>query len=701
MTHRLTRHNAGCIGSSFAATALMFLFSGFALAQSAVDRVPAVPLIAHDPYFSVWSMYDKLTDGPTKHWTGAEQPMDGLLRIDRKVYRFMGDGLRDVPAMSQTGLEITPTHTRYTFEAGGVRCVVSFLSPLIPEDLNLMARPVTYLSWHLTSTDGERHAVEIFLDIDPRIAVNSPDQNVTWGRSIAKGLQVLNIGSQEQRTLNRSGDDLRADWGYFHLAVPVGEASSTAMSRHAMPSFSNTGELSAEDDAMTPKSPHQGAAFAAVEFPVVIDGTQSADRHVLLSFTQNYVIEYLDRRLKPYWAKDGLTEGQMLAEAEKQYAPVEARANKFDGDLTADLERIGGKVYARLAALAFRQTLAANGLAADLDGKPLQFPKENFSNGCISTVDVLYPSSPIFLFFNPDLLEAQLKPVMEYAATARWKWPFAPHDLGQYPLADGQVYGGGERTEEDQMPVEESGNMLIMIAAMGRAQGDMHFAKMYWPLLTNWVEYLKKHGLDPENQLSTDDFAGHLAHNANLSIKAIEAIGAYAEMARALGHADEAQEDMALAKKMAVQWEQMAKEGDHYKLAFDSSDTWSQKYNLVWDKVLDQNLFPAKLRETELTFYETKMKRYGLPLDSRKTYTKLDWEIWTATLSDSQAQFERFTAPLGKWLEETPSRVPLTDWYDTVSGRQEAFQARSVVGGIYIKALSDGALAKRWRARAE
>ena len=698
---RPIRRQAARILFSLSGFALTLLFTPLLAAQTGQERAPAVPLIAHDPYFSVWSIYDKLTDGPTRHWTGSEQPMNGLLRIDGKPYRFMGDGLRDVPAMQQTGLEITPTHTRYTFEAGGVRCMVSFLSPLIPEDLKLMARPITYLSWRVTSTDGAQHAIQIFLDIDPRIAVNSPDQNVTWGRSLAKGLQLLNIGSQDQRTLNRSGDDLRADWGYFHLAVPTDEESSTTMSRAAMRSFAKSGELPTEDDTMTPKSPNQGAARVAVEFPVTIEGANGTDRHVLLSFTQSYVIEYLDRRLKPYWAKDGRTEGQMLADAESEYASIETRTTKFDSDLTADLERSGGRVYARLATLAFRQTLAANGLALDMDGKPLQFPKENFSNGCIATVDVLYPSAPFFLFFNPDLLEAQLKPVMEYAATTRWKWPFAPHDLGQYPLADGQVYGGGERTEEDQMPVEESGNMLIMIAAMGRVQGDMHFSKEYWPLLTKWVEYLRKYGLDPENQLSTDDFAGHLAHNSNLSIKAIEAIGAYASMARDLGHTDEAKEYAALSKKMALQWEQMAKEGDHYKLAFDSSNTWSQKYNLVWDKVLDQNIFPAKLRETELAFYETKLEPFGLPLDSRKTYTKLDWQIWTATLSDSRPQFDRLVSPLGKWLDQTPSRVPLTDFYDTVSGKQEAFQARSVVGGIYIKALSESDLAKKWRTRNE
>jgi hypothetical protein len=293
------------------------------------------------------------------------------------------------------------------------------------------------------------------------------------------------------------------------------------------------------------------------------------------------------------------------------------------------------------------------------------FAKENFSNGCIATVDVLYPSAPLFLFFAPKMLEAQLLPVLEYSALARWKFPFSPHDLGQYPLANGQVYGGGEKTEEDQMPVEESGNMLILVDAVERAEGKTDLAERYWPQLTKWAEYLKRDGLDPQNQLTTDDFAGHVAHNANLSIKAIDALAAYADLAKLLDHKDVAAQYKTLAKGMAEKWVGMAQEGDHFKLAFDSPNTWSQKYNLVWDELLDYDLFPKRVRESEMAFYMTKLNKYGLPLDNRADYTKLDWSLWTATLASDPKQFNEIMDRIYSWINEGPSRVPLTDWYDT------------------------------------
>jgi Domain of unknown function (DUF4965)/Domain of unknown function (DUF1793)/Domain of unknown function (DUF5127)/Domain of unknown function (DUF4964) len=680
---------------SLSGVAAMFLFSFSVLGQ----RPPAVPLIAHDPYFSVWSAADKLTDRDTTHWTGARQPITGLARIDGKTFRFMGADPRELPAMDQVSLTVTPTHTVYKFSAGEVDLTLTFFTPAFTTDLDILSRPVTYLT--VTATGRGGHDVSVLLDVDPVIAVNTPDQAVTWGRTRAGNLNVLNVGSRDQRVLNRPGDDLRIDWGYFHIAVPDEAKAQLSLSSEAADSFVTSGALPSSDDLDMPRMPREGAAHLAVELSLGKLSATPVSAHVLLAYTEDYAIEYLGRKLRPYWQRNGQSVQDMLTSAENDFSSLEQRGTRFDDELTADLEKAGGKAYAQVAILAYRQTLAAHGFAADFDGTPLLFPKENFSNGCISTVDVLYPSGPFFLFFNPKLLEAQLKPVLEYASLPRWKWPFAPHDLGTYPLANGQVYGGGERTEEDQMPVEESGNLLILVAAMEKELGNWDFARQYWPQFSKWARYLRDEGLDPANQLSTDDFAGHLAHNANLSIKAIEGLAAYAEMARGLGKSDDAAEYSGLAKDMAAKWQQMAIDGDHYKLAFNNPGTWSQKYNLVWDRMLGFNLFPAAVRQTEIAFYLKHLNRFGLPLDSRKDYTKLDWQIWTATLADRTEDWNALLEPIGRWVNEGPSRVPLTDWYDTKTGKQESFQARSVVGGVYIKVLADEQLAAKWRNRIE
>jgi hypothetical protein len=689
------------LAAQMAALFLLLSFGGASSVALAQERPPAVPLVVHNPYFSIWSMNDRLNDGPTCHWTGAAQPLTGLTRIDGKVYRYMGADPRETPAMKQVSLAVTPTHTVYVFEAGGVQLTVAFFTPAFPQSLDLLSRPVTYLTWTVASADGQRHKVAVLLDVDPVIAVNTEDQQVTWGRSQVAGLSVLNVGSRDQQVLNRSGDNLRIDWGYFHLAVPLSESAATVASASAVDDFVQSRQLAASDEMDLPRTPRGGAAHLAVALSLACEAAHPQTQHVLLAYTQGFAIEYLQRKLRPYWQRNNRSVESMLAEAEEQYAALEARGTQYDRGLTADLTRAGGPGYAELAVLAYRQTLGAHMLVADADGQPMLFAKENFSNGDIGTVDVLYPSSPFFLVLNPVLLEAQVRPVLEYAGLPRWKFPFAPHDLGRYPLANGQEYGGGEQTEEDQMPIEESGNLLILGAALGQAEGDWHVARQYWPEFTKWARYVRAKGLDPENQLCTDDFAGHLAHNANLSIKAIEGLGAYSLMARGLGQAAVADDYLAAAREMAVRWQQMDADGDHYKLAFDRPGTWSQKYNLVWDQILGLHFFPDSVRRTEVAFYQSYLNRYGLPLDSRANYTKLDWELWTATLASDQSQFDAFVAPIVNWISESRSRVPLTDWYDTKTGKRVGFQARSVVGGVYIKALADKALAQKWQALAK
>lgn len=665
-------------------------------------RPPSTPLIVHDPYFSVWSATDTLTESDTKHWTGAAQPIVGLIRVDGNTFRFMGREAQGPPAMQQVSKLLTPTRTIYEFEKGGIHLTLTFFTPALAADLEILSRPVTYISWDVRSTDSAKHAVSIYLDCSSLLAVNTANESVVWSRAKVGGTELLSVGSSEQHVLGASGDDLRINWGHFYLAAPDSENERLAAvdARDARRIFSTSGAFPDADLLDMPATPRSGAAALASMIDFGNVGATTVSRHVLVAYDDVYSIEYLNRKLRPYWRKDGANFADLLQKSVSEYESLLARGVAFDKELTADLTAAGGSQYAEISVLAYRQAIGAHKLVADVDGTPLFFAKENFSNGCIDTVDVFYPSAPVFLLLNPKLVEGQMKPILDYASLPRWRWPFAPHDLGTYPLANGQVYGGGERTEENQMPVEETGNMLILALAVAKAEGNANLAKNYWPLLTKWANYLRAKGLDPENQLSTDDFAGHLAHNSNLSIKAIEAVASYAELAKMLGDSARAMDYRNTAKQMAEQWEHLASDGDHYKLAFDKTGTWSQKYNLVWDKVLGLNLFDGGITRKEMAFYLQHQNDFGLPLDNRRTYTKLDWIVWTATLADDQKDFQALIAPLYKYADQTPSRVPLSDWYDTKDAKQQGFQARSVVGGVFIKMMADSERWRRWSSQA-
>jgi hypothetical protein len=671
--------------------AILTLGSAGLLAQTSPPfRPPAVPLITHDPYFSVWSAYNLLTDGAVSHWTGTAQPLVGMILIDGKPYQFLGQAGRGQAGMTQTGMEILPTRTMYQFETAGLHLTLTFLTPALPEDLDILSRPASYIVWDVRSTDAASHKVSLYFHAAAALSVNTTDQQVIWSRARTGDLEVLRVGSRDQAILGRSGDNLRIDWGYAYLAGGRREVSGSAIAaeRIARQEFIKGGSLPDSDDLDMPR-PAAGAPVLAFTFDLGQVGAAPVSRHLIVAYDDLFSIEFFNRRLRPYWRRNGSDAAALLQEAERDYSSLAERCRRFDAQLVADLQKAGGEEYARIACLAYRQTVAAHKLVADIDGTPLLFSKENFSNGCIDTVDVTYPSSPFFLALNPKLLKGQLIPILEYASLPRWRFPFAPHDLGTYPLANGQVYGGREQSEENQMPVEESGNMLLMMAALAKQEGNAGFAVKYWPVLAQWANYLREKGLDPENQLCTDDFAGHLAHNTNLSLKAILALGGYAMLSEMAGRKDEAAAFRKTAEEMAGKWQQMASDGDHYRLTFDRPDSWSQKYNLVWDRLLGLKLFPPEVARKEIAYYKTKMNKFGLPLDLRRDYTKLDWELWTATLAETPQDFAALLSPIHRWVNETPDRVPLTDWYSTVDGKKQGFQARSVVGGIFIKLLAE------------
>jgi hypothetical protein len=486
--------------------------------------------------------------------------------------------------------------------------------------------------------------------------------------------------------------------------VPPGEGQDFVIAerRAARAGFAASGSIPSSDLDSPESAGDWDGPSLAYRFDLGKVGSAPVSRYVVLAYDEEFTVQYLYRWLRPYWKRKGATMANLLEESLRDYDSLTAKCKQFDEELMADLTQVGGQDYARMASLAYRESFAAQALAADYDSTPLSFPKENSSCGCVSTVDVIYPAAPILLLFNTTLLKASMTPVLTYAETYHWPFRWAPHDLGIYPQANGHDYPANVdlNSVEGHMPVEESANMILMAAAMAKADGNADYAAKYWPLFSTWANYLKEKGLNPEKQIVTDDFTGPLAHNANLSVKAISALAAYARLCEMNGKRDEAAAYRKVAQEYAEQWPHLANDGDHFRLAFDQPGTWSQKYNLVWDKILNLNLFPKDVAQKEIAFYKTKQEVDGLPLDSRAKYTKLDWLLRTATLSENRAGFDALFNPAYKFANQTPDRIPLTDFYDTDTGKHRYFQARSVVGGVFIPMLTDQSMWKKWAQRA-
>ncbi len=668
---------------------VLILLSGIIYAQSTVTRPPAIPLINADPYFSIWSFGDNPEDDYTRHWTGSTMSIFVMVKIDGKTYRLIGSNVGSVPKLKLIKTDIGPTRTSFNYKDAGIDLELIFTNPILPDSLDLISEDASYITWRVKSIDGNAHDVSVYVDNCAELCLDSPGQRVSWGRLNLKGCTVMKMGSVRQPVLEKKGDDVKIDWGYVYLAAPKFEEQQSAIGSADIVrnDYILNGKLPENDDFNMPRTGNDGWPVQAFTFNLGQVYGSVKEVYSILAYDDIYAIEYFHRKLPAYWKRNGQSISNVIESRIANYKSLTNECANFDKSLISKLKDKGGADYASICALAYRQVFAAHKLVADINGTPMLFPKENFSNGCISTVDVIYPSAPIFMYFNTTLLKALLTPVFEYSEMPNWKFPFAPHDLGTYPQANGQAYGGGEKSAKDQMPVEESGNMIILTYGICRADNNTNYANKYWSSIQKWAEYLKEKGLDPENQLCTDDFTGHLAHNTNLSVKAIVALECYSKICAMAGKKDVAAEYDVIARKYAKKWEEMAFDKDHYKLAFDKPGTWSMKYNLVWDKLFDLHLFPTKVFNEELPYYLTKLNKYGLPLDNRADFTKPEWMTWVASMYADKNIFENYMHSIALYLNNTPDRVPFSDWYDTKTARKDGFQARSVLGGLFIKML--------------
>ena len=479
---------------------------------------------------------------------------------------------------------------------------VTFTAPLTMNDLELVSRPVNYISYNAVSNDGKKHDISLYFEASPSSPWTSLSRTARAGCQ-QRGLVYVKTGSVSQQILKKKGDDRRIDWGYFYMAGDKGSTAAGVGHAAALRRcFVDGGDIS----TIGSQGENASGRMALVQN---IGNVKKAKGKVLIGYDDIYSIQYFEENLRPYWNKEGdKSIFDAFSAADNEYSSLIRKCNEFDKQLMKDAEKAGGKKYAELCALAYRQAVHAHKLVEAPNGDLLWLSKENNSNGSIGTVDVTYPSSPLFLLYNPKLAEGLMNHIYYYSESGKWTKPFPAHDVGTYPIANGQTYGG-------DMPIEEAGNMIILTTAVCHYQKDASYAANQ-DMLTTWTEYLEAFGLDPENQLCTM-ISPVISPNASLSIKAILGIASYGYLAKMLGK-DASPINIPKWQGLRKEWMKMADDGDHYRLTFDRPGTWNQKYNLVWDKLLGLDIFPKEVAEKELAYYLKMQNPWGLPLDCRR-----------------------------------------------------------------------------------
>ena len=519
--------------------------------------------------------------------------------------------------------------------------------------------------------------------------------------------------------------------------------------------------------------------------------TSAKEDSVLFTLThiQDPVTQYASARgltfMRPLWQSYFFSDAALVTYHYQDYKHAAKLAANYSSQLAIDAYQSGSDNYKDIVELSARQVMGATSFSGTPEN-PLLFLKEISSNGNSQTVDVIFPAFPFFLYTNPRWLAYMIEPLVEHMLSGQYPNDYSMHDLGtHFPNLTGHADGNDE-----YMPVEECGDMLIMGLAlanslsysndqdaqslwssMGEAKSDAFFASSAdsdsvsafalpatletrdgivgiddrwgghaqskkqaqkwlaksYRLWKQWTGYLVDYSLRPDNQLSTDDFAGWLALQTNLALKGIVGIKAMSELSELMGEKEDAKYFRNISEVYVKKWEEYGMSRDEpgrAKLAYDWYGSWTTLYSLYADAILcfhptftgnvtdshsddfaaaagqqapllgphmskdsKKDFIPEHVYKTQSDWYMSAMQKYGLPLDSRHLYTKSDWEFQAAAVASKETRTEILDR-VALWLNETASDRPFTDLYKTEEDGGfpdggPAFFARPVVGSHF------------------
>ncbi|KAI0036801.1 hypothetical protein K488DRAFT_81789 [Vararia minispora EC-137] len=644
-----------------------------AVSWTASPFIPhSVPLAVRSPYLSAWLPQGSgtaLNEAWPAFWTGSILGWAGYVTVDGKAYTYLGlpGGVTGSTNAVQKSMSFTATQSTFVLTAGPVDITVTFLSPVEPSDFAKQSMPFSYMAVSAAPNDGALHSVQVYSDISAEWVTGDNSLTANWTTTSANGMVLHQVQLASQSQFNEVSDHIQQGSAYF-ASTACSATFQSGQDIIVRQQFVTHGNLANTQDTNFRAVSNNWPVFGIAHDLGTISGPSSPAVFVV-GHARDPAIEYIvsggavQSRSSYFWSQFSSGSAAVLSFL-NDYSSALSRAQNFDAKVQSDASKTSSD-YAALVALSIRQAFGATEItiSKNPDGSfntddVLMFMKEISSDGNVNTVDVIFPSWPAWLYTNPSLGKALLLPLFEYQASGQYPNKWSVHDMGSsYPKALGHNDGNDE-----PMPLEESGNMLIMTLSYTQKTNDLSLIQTYESLLDQWTQFLISDALIPANQISTDDFAGSLANQTNLAIKGIVGIRAMASIESLLGNTAKSQ-----------------------NYSYGNNTSWGLAYNLYADKLLGFNLFPQSIYTMQASWYQTVYTNFGVPLDTRHSYTKSDWQIFTAAMlqSTSTAVRDMFITGVHNYASSAnnANREPIGDWYDTTSGVVEGFRARPVVGG--------------------
>lgn len=606
-----------------------------------------------------------------------------MARVDGTAYNLFGMPVSTPNSLSGevTDASFTSTHSIFVLNAGTASITLDFFSPVSFHNYTRQSMPFSYLTVSSIGLNGANPAVQIYSDIDDTWTGQSNSTSYSFATSGTASVHQLQANHD---LLYTESEHQQALWGKAVFAgssnVPGKLVAASGARDDLRNQFRVNGSLTGETSTFVTGD----VVSFWYELGLVADQPSCT---FAIGYVRPAAVNHTGQAYTPYYRAYFPTINDAISRFLDDYPAALAESHILDNTVQSTGATVGGQNYADVLALSVRQTFGGidltipnNTLNTD---EAVAFIKEISSDGNIQTMDIILELLPFFYTFNPEYIRLLLDPVVSYLSSGRWRHPWVIHDLGErYPNATGHPLG-----HDEEQPVEETGNLLILAAAYQASSGNKTWASSHKTLFDKYATWLVNNGLYPSHQLSTNDGLGPFTNMTQLGVKAAIALSAYGQLTGDASWTKIGNSFASTILEPGVGVEISHATNQNYFTLTYGNDTWFMMFNLYPAKLLNLTCFPESAYTGQSAFLPTVRGPYGVPLDGTVPWGKTDWQMWAAAVSEPATRSQMID-DLHAYASNGKNDLPFPDRY-FVQGSEAGlitrrnFRARPVVGAHF------------------